>query len=63
MPGLTTMCVLTELKIGDLEEKKKQGRGNEGEGKKKRKSRGLHGGVEGLAESRRVQLLRSRSGW
>lgn len=26
MPGLTTMCVLTELKIGDLEEKKKRQR-------------------------------------
>lgn len=60
MPGLKTMCVLTKLKIGDLEEKK-QGNGNEGG--RKRKSRGLHGGIGGLAESRRVQLLRSLSGW
>lgn len=42
MPGLKTMCVLTKLKIGDLEEKK-QGNGNEGG--RKRKSRGLHGGM------------------
>lgn len=61
MPGLTTMCVLTKLKIGALEEKKKHSRGNESE--RKRKHRGLHGGVGGLAESRRVQLLRSLSGW
>lgn len=61
MPGLTTMCVITKLKIGDLEEKSKQGKGNVS--KRKRKSRGLYGGVMGLAEGRRVQLLRSLSGW
>lgn len=61
MPGLTTMCVLTKLKIGDLEEKKKQHRRKER--KRKPKTNGLHGGVGGLAESRHVQLLRSLSGW